>query len=169
MTDSSSKYIMILGGYGNFGRLLCRALAVASIPVIVAGRDPNKVNAVVETLRQQCPKARAVPAVLDANVNLEQALEQLKPFVVVNTCGPFQSQGYRIARCCIANRVHYIDLADAREFVRDIGALHPLACDAKVAVISGASTVPCLSSAVIEHYQSEFSAIHSVRYGITPG
>jgi hypothetical protein len=92
-------------------------------------------------------------------------LERLAPRVVVNTVGPFQGADYDVARACIARGIHYIDLADGREFVNGIGALDAEAKAKGVAVIAGASTVPCLSSAVIAH----FGAPKSLVYGITPG
>jgi hypothetical protein len=89
--------------------------------------------------------------------------------VVINTCGPFQNRDYSIAQACIRNKVHYIDLADGRDFVTGITALNEKAAGNGVAVISGASTVPGLSSAVLEHFRQEFSKINSLRYGINPG
>jgi hypothetical protein len=88
---------------------------------------------------------------------------------VVNTCGPFQLRQYTVAHACIAAKSHYIDLADGRSFVTGIIALAKEAEQAGVWVISGASTVPGLSSAVLEHYRPEFTRIDSLRFGISPG
>ena len=82
---------------------------------------------------------------------------------------PFQIKRYEVAEACIAACVHYVDLADGRGFVTGIPALDASAKSAGVWVISGASTVPGLSSAVLEHYRSEFATIDSLRYGISPG
>ena len=65
--------------------------------------------------------------------------------------------------------MHYIDLADGRDFVTGINALDAEAKQSGVAVVSGASTVPGLSSAVVEHYRDEFSEIESLVFGISPG
>lgn len=65
--------------------------------------------------------------------------------------------------------IHYIDLADGRDFVTRITTLNEEAQKNNVAVISGASTVPGLSSAVIEYYRHEFSDIDSLVFGISPG
>ena len=62
---------------------------------------------------------------------------------------------------------HYIDLADAREFVAGITELNEQARQAGVLIISGASSVPCLTSALVDFYQSQFSSIESIDYGIT--
>jgi len=89
--------------------------------------------------------------------------------VVINTCGPFQLCDYSVAETCIKFKVHYVDLSDGREFVTGISSLNTKAKEAGILVVSGASTVPGLSSAVLEKYQDEFSEIESLKYGISPG
>lgn len=155
--------ILILGGYGNFGKRIARALAESGVPVIIAGRDRAK----AEALARELPHALA--AAFDVKRDLAAQLAALKLAVVVNTCGPFQSADYAVAEACIAQGVHYIDLADGRAFVTGITVLDAQAKAAGVCVISGASTVPGLSSAVLEAYQHEFSTIHEMVFGISPG
>lgn len=161
MTDK----VLILGGYGNFGKRIAASLAAKGIPVIIAGRSREK----AEGLAAALSSLPAESAAFDAEVDLKSALDRLKPKVVINSCGPFQSKDYRIAKACIARGIHYLDLADARDFVTGITTLDAAARRADVAVISGASTVPCLSSAVVEHFLSQFSALDSMLFGIAPG
>ncbi len=156
--------VLILGGYGNFGKRIAEALVNAGVPVVIAGRNRMKAEALAASLGEL-----AQVAVFDANAELDAQLETLKPKVLVNTCGPFQDADYRIAKSCIRHGVHYIDLADGRDFVTSITALDAQARAAGVSVISGASTVPCLSSAVLEHFKSEFSEIDEMIFGISPG
>jgi len=42
--------ILILGGYGNFGKCIAEALINSNIPVIVAGRQKHKAEALKEQL-----------------------------------------------------------------------------------------------------------------------
>lgn len=156
---------LILGGYGNFGKRIAESLVKQRIPVIIAGRDEQKAVACCNALSAEW----ASYAVFDIKSNLKEHLDKLKPAVVINTCGPFQNSDYSVAEQCIACGVHYIDLADGRAFVNGITALDQRAKEKNVSIISGASTVPCLSSAVIEHYQPQFSAIEYLKYGISPG
>ena len=72
--------------------------------------------------------------------------------LLINATGPYQAQDYSLARACIAAGVHYLDLADARAFVTGITALDAEARSAGVLVVSGASTVPGLSGAVVDAY-----------------
>lgn len=74
-----------------------------------------------------------------------------------------------MARACISAGAHYVDLADATEFVARIDALDTAARERGVLVVSGASSVPGLSSAVIGRYRNEFSVIDRLDIGITPG
>ena len=157
--------VLILGGYGNFGKRIALALTKKNISVVVAGRNKEKAEGLVALL----PAGLAEAAAFDATKELSSQLETLRPAVVVNASGPFQTSNYDVARLCIEHGVHYVDLADGRDFVNGISALDAQARQRDVAVISGASTVPGLSSAVIEHYKAEFSDIESLVFGISPG
>ncbi len=159
------KNVLILGGYGNFGKRIAQALTKAGISVIIAGRNRTKAEACANTL----PTNLVTIACFDAFTDLAQELTALQPTVVINTCGPFQASDHTIAECCITHGVHYIDLADGRDFVGRITDLDADATCNNVSVISGASTVPALSSAVIEHFRGEFSVIERMQYGISPG
>lgn len=161
----SKQLVLILGGYGNFGKRIARVLVADGVPVVIAGRNRDK----AEELAKQLPDGLAEAACFDVKTELDAALERIKPSVVINTCGPFQDSDYGVAESCIRAGVHYIDLADGRDFVTGISALDAAAKARGVAVISGASSVPGLSSAVVEHFKTEFSSIDSLQYGISPG
>lgn len=160
-----SGKVLILGGYGNFGKRIASALIRHDAPVIVAGRNRQKAEAFAETFSSPLVETAA----FDVTSALTAQLKILHPAVVINTCGPFQHRNYDVARICIAHNIHYIDLADGRDFVTGIAALGEEARAHGVTVISGASTVPGLSSAVLEHYLHGFSQIDSLDFGISPG
>ncbi len=157
--------VLILGGYGNFGKRIAKALVKSGVPVIVVGRNMIKADAFKQALDSEL----VTTASFDAYRELDDALKRLKPGVVVNTCGPFQASDYSIPQACIRQGVHYVDLADGRGFVTGITALDKAAKEQGVAVISGASTVPALSSAVLECFKDEFADIEEMTYGISPG
>ncbi|WP_299853932.1 saccharopine dehydrogenase NADP-binding domain-containing protein [uncultured Roseobacter sp.] len=155
---------LILGGYGNFGKRISAALAFKGIPVLIAGRNFQKASDLAKSIGPN-----ATPLKLDIETELARAFKEHDPCVVVNTVGPFQGQGYDVARAAIDHKIHYIDLADGREFVTGINELDQQAQDAGVAIISGASTVPALSDAVVAAYASDFARIDLMKYGIAPG
>lgn len=156
--------VLVLGGYGNFGSYVCRALAGNNrIQLIVAGRSGAKARAFAEGLDAANP---AESAAIDIR-SPSGTMAHCKPALVIHTVGPFQGQDYRVAEAAIACGAHYCDLADARAFVAGIGSLDASAQSAGVAVIAGASSVPCLTAAYLDASQAEFAAIDSVDYGIS--
>lgn len=157
--------VLILGGYGNFGSVIAKSLAAEpDIQLIIAGRSLQKAQTFVHKLTATHPaQAREI----DIQHNIRNALADIQPAIVIHTCGPFQHQNYDVALACVQAGVHYIDLADGRDFVAGITSLHALAEKAGVLVISGASSVPCLTSALIDHYLPSFANLHSLDYGIT--
>ncbi len=157
--------ILVIGGYGNFGQFISRKLArEADIQVLIAGRDLAKAQALATDMAASQP---AIPVQLDINRNLAAVLKQYQPQVVIHTSGPFQAQGYEVAQACIQQGCHYIDLADARAFVSGIGQLDSAARERQVLICSGASSVPALSSAIIDHYLDRFQRLESVEYAIS--
>jgi len=88
---------------------------------------------------------------------------------LIHAAGPFQGRDYGVARACIDGGVHYIDLADAREFVTGIGALDAAARARGVFVGSGASSVPTLTHALVSEIAGEFASIDSIDIALSPG
>lgn len=77
---------------------------------------------------------------------------------------------YRLARACLDVGCHYVDLADDREYVAGFSdALNSQAIQKKLIMVCGASTVPGLSSAVIDEFINKFSELTDLNYGISPG
>ncbi|MEP1208756.1 MAG: saccharopine dehydrogenase NADP-binding domain-containing protein [Rhizobiaceae bacterium] len=155
------KRVLVIGGYGNFGSFISRHLASDKrVQVIVAGRSLEKAQKLANEIGAEF-------AGVDINQDFDAALQTIQPDIVVHTSGPFQGQGYDVARACIGRGCNYIDLADARDFVQGIGDLDELATKHRVLVVSGASSVPCLSAALVDHYSPQFATLEDVDYGIT--
>lgn len=157
--------VLIIGGYGNFGSFITRSLASdQNIQLIIAGRSLEKATALAAELNAtNRPEAIA----LDITQNLGSSLKTICPNITIHTSGPFQAQGYAVANACIDIGSHYIDLADGRRFVLGISELDQRAKDEGVLVVSGASSVPCLTAALVDHYKEQFSSITTLDYGIT--
>jgi saccharopine dehydrogenase-like NADP-dependent oxidoreductase len=156
-----SKRILIIGAYGNFGSHITKKLAAEpDLQIIAAGRSEEKCRALAD-------KYKAEYFVLDIEKDFLSSLQKVKPDIVIHTSGPFQGQGYGVAEACIGYGCHYIDLADGRDFVTGISILDQKAKAKGVAVITGASSVPTLTSAVIDHFLPEFQKLTDVDYGIT--
>jgi saccharopine dehydrogenase-like NADP-dependent oxidoreductase len=163
--------VLLVGGYGFFGERLTTLLGEdVGLRVIVAGRNVAKARALVGRLKAAGAKAAMEAAQFDsASASLALDIERLGARIVVNLSGPFQSADYRVAQACITARAHYIDLADAREYVLGIRRFDANARAAGVLVTSGASSVPALSSAVIDHLAGDFWRLTDIDVGISPG
>ncbi len=160
-----TKRVLIIGGYGNFGSFITKTLAKeANVQLIIAGRSAEKAQKIASEL-DVVNAAESV--VLDICEDITDILQTIKPDIVIHTSGPFQEQGYKVAEACIAQGTHYLDLADGRKFVEGITELDAKAKDKRVLVVSGASSVPCLTSALIDHYLPEFETLETLDYGIT--
>lgn len=158
--------VLLLGGYGNFGGTLARSLAPdPHLRLLVAGRSRAKAERFIAGL-DSANSPEAIALDLDG-ADVAAALVAAAPDIVIHTVGPFQGQTYRVAEAAIAARAHYLDLADARAFVTGIAALDGAARAAGVAVLSGASSVPCLSAAMIDHHRAGFAQLDSIDFGIS--
>lgn len=163
-------HILILGGYGNFGGILSRLLSTtANVRLTIAGRSKEKALRFIQSNLQDAiiPVNAVMIDVHDAR--LSEQLTAIAPDLVIHTSGPFQGQDYHVATSCILAGVHYIDLADARSFVENFQHLDALAKEKGVLAITGASTLPALSNAVIQHFLPHFSSLEDIEYAISPG
>ena len=159
--------VLVLGAYGFFGSRICAALAKnPRIQLILAGRDLTKATAAAYQLGLSANHAREVDA---TKPDLALLLRKLGVNVVIHTAGPYQGQSYGVARSAIKAGCHYLDLADGRAFVNGITRLDAEARTAGVSIISGASSLPALTSAVVDKYRGEFKRLDSIRIGITSG
>lgn len=157
--------VLIIGGYGNFGSYIARGLAEdTQVRLLIGGRSMEKAQAFAASLNAAHP---AEGHAIDIDGDLGEALTRIAPNIVIHTTGPFQTQDHRVAQACIAHGSHYLDLADAREFVTTIGGLDAEAKAKDVLVVSGASSVPCLTAAVTDAYLPAFARLDTIDYGIS--
>ena len=105
--------ILIIGGYGTFGGRLAHLLADDERFILfIAGRDKQKAEAFCKNLPQG---AKREALFFDRNENLQGQLREIKPDLVVDATGPWQSYGkdpYRLVNACIALGINYMYLAD---------------------------------------------------------
>lgn len=163
--------ILILGGYGNFGKRIAENLShIKGITLLVAGRSPERAASLCNTLIAAGASADLIATKVDiVSPEFFQELAALKPDLVIHTGGPFQGLDYSVPKACVAIGSHYIDLADDRRFVNDINQLDKDAKHNDVLVVSGASSVPGLSATVIDSFTDRFSTLEAIDFAIAPG
>ena len=137
-----SMKVLVVGGTGGFGSTICRLLRDDGHHVVAAGRDAAK----GEDFTRNADNRGMGFTNLDRDLIDAGTLDGYD--VVVDAAGPFRGQGRALARASIAAGLHHIDIADDRAFVNEVGLLDEAARRAGVACLSGASSVPALSTAV---------------------
>lgn len=155
--------VLVLGATGVFGsRLVERAAAEPGIALVLAGRNRDKLTALAAQLGEEtsfrCIDRDTVVAANLAEVD-----------VVLDAAGPFQGSAFQVIEAALTAKIHYVDLADARDFVAAISQFEARAREAGVAIICGASSIPALSHAVIDALTAGWQRIDTIKVGIFPG
>ncbi len=162
--------ILIVGGYGIFGGRLVELLEDdGRFTLLVAGRSLSRANEYCA--RRSRSSAKLIPTLFDRSSDDVQQLKLLNPTVVVDASGPFQAYGshaYRLIEHCIECGIHYLDLADGSDFVAGVAKFDAAARSASVYVLSGVSSFPVLTAAVVRRLSTGISRIQSIRGGIAP-
>lgn len=161
---------MVIGATGHFGGRICRRLVgETNSRLVVTSRCAQSAEKFASELQILDEDYEIAAASLDQDAEgFEAQLASLKPFLVIHTAGPYQGQAYQVARACIQCGSHYLDLADGRAFVEGFGELNACALKANLLLVTGASTLPALSSAVIDSLRVEFSTIEQIEISIAP-
>ncbi len=162
--------LLIVGGYGTFGGRIVELLqSEAALSVIVAGRSLSSAKAYCASRGQTA--ATLMAARFDRDGDLAAQIKFLGPDVVIDASGPFQAYGagaYRLVEACIAARIHYLDLADGSAFVEGVGAYDAAAREAGVYVLSGVSSFPVLTAAVVRELAAPLACVDEISGGIAP-
>ncbi len=162
--------VIVFGGAGAFGRRFVHALArTGGYNIIIAGRDEARAASVVSELRAAWPGVAAGTATLDRTRVDATALAALKPFVTVDLAGPFQGADHRLPQAAINAGVHYIDIADGRDFVAGFATLKAAARAAGVVALTGCSSTPALSNAVLDMLTDGWRSVDTIEIAISPG
>jgi NAD(P)-dependent dehydrogenase (short-subunit alcohol dehydrogenase family) len=151
--------VVVIGGLGNFGARICTRLAQEpGIEVIATSRRPTSQAGFADT------------AALDTGgPSFAKDLKALGPDLVIHFAGPFQGQDYRVALASMGCHAHYIDIADGRDFVTGfVGAVGSTAEAVGRFAITGASTLPALSSAVVDDLKQSLAQLSAIDIVIAP-
>lgn len=165
--------VLLLGAYGLFGaRIAGRLAREDGWRLLLAGRDARRAADAAAQLRDDNrTRAELHGLAVDAQApEFGRVLRQHRPDLVINCAGPFQGQDYTVARCCLEAGAHYVDLADGRDYVSGFGvALDALARQHGRLAVTGASSVPGLSAAVVDAHRGGFARLDAIDIGISPG
>jgi siroheme synthase (precorrin-2 oxidase/ferrochelatase) len=165
-----SKTVLVVGGAGVFGSRLVERLAESiDCIVLVAGRSREKAQQLIDSLGVRQLRAALRPLQIDRERVTAQELRDTHACVVVDAAGPFQASAPHLARAAIDAGCHFIDLADARDYVAAFPQLDALARARSVLAVCGASSSPALSHAVLDELVTQAGAPSEVVIAISPG
>src|SRR5262245_5340972 len=166
---AQTSTILILGGYGTFGGRLAQLLAdEPRLTLVIAGRSRAKAEAFCAALPAVATKQALA---FDRDGDVEAQLRAVAPDVVVDATGPFQDysgDAYRVVRAAIALGINYLDLADGMAFVKGVAQFDAAARDKGVFVLSGVSSFPVLTAAVVRRLSHDMARVETVTGGIAP-
>ena len=166
-TTAGMLKILILGGYGVFGGRLAELLFdIPEIELVICGRNLPQAKAFCASYSG---RARVRPLKLDRREIIE-GLRAANPDLVVDASGPFQDYGaerYNVIEACIAAGIDYLDFADAADFVSGVVQFDTKAKAAGVFVLSGVSSFPALTAAVLREMAKTIEIL-AVEGGIAP-
>src|SRR5262249_455017 len=165
-----SRRVVVIGGTGAFGARLVEGLAATTgFAVVIAARRTEAANELAARLRARHPGATIETRAFDAGRITADDLRRLAAWCVVDAAGPFQGAGPRVAEAAIAAGCHYVDIADARDFVAAFPRLDGAAHAAGVLAVTGASTTPGLTQAVLDALVRGWRRIARVEGALSPG
>jgi len=161
-----ARRVLVIGGTGNFGRRLCRNLArVPGLEILLASRRLERAADVVARISAGAV-SMLTPVAFDRDAIGQVAA--LGPWAVIDASGPFQGANYDLPRGALEQGAHFIDLADARDYLMGFSALDDLARAKGLVALTGASSTPALSSAVVAALCKGWQRVDAVDIAITP-
>lgn len=154
--------ILVLGADVAAGKYVALALAADPSVECVIGTgiaDENQVFA-------KQIGVRAVEVDAQNKRSLRQVLDGV--FAVVQAGGPLDNDNnrYHVAQQCIKYSTHYVDMTSARDYVTGIQVLDVKAKAGSALVVTGATAVPAISSALVDSLLQEFDRVDEIHVAV---
>ena len=164
-----TRRVLLVGASGVFGRRMAARLALwPELELVLAGRRAEPLDALRRELIASGAAARLTVALVDRERPGE--IVALAPWAVVDAAGPFQGASLDLAHAVVDAGAHWIDLADARDFVAAFAPrLDDLARRRGVAAVTGASSTPAISGAALDRLSAGWTRLDRALAVISPG
>ncbi len=157
--------ILLIGAAGVFGGRLAELLSQEEgIHLVLAGRTRGTLDRLAAKISCPCDIA-----VVDRTLLTGDQLRSLQCNLVIDAAGPFDASKTAVIEAALDAGIHYIDLADGRAFVKNFTRFDAAARQQNIAMITGASSIPALSHAVIDDLTHGWQRIDTIKVGIFPG
>jgi saccharopine dehydrogenase-like NADP-dependent oxidoreductase len=164
--------ILLIGATGVFGSRLAAHLArEADLELLLGSRSAERAERLCHHLAKRAGTQAALrPVALDVSANIGARIAELSPRIVVDCSGPFQHSDFRVPTAALAAGAHFVDLADARDYL--LGFAEALDETAKVSglvALSGASSSPALGAAALAALTENWERVDHIAVAIVPG
>eukprot|EP01130_Rhizamoeba_saxonica_P015768 TRINITY_DN7127_c0_g1_i2.p1 TRINITY_DN7127_c0_g1~~TRINITY_DN7127_c0_g1_i2.p1 ORF type:complete len:577 (+),score=90.14 TRINITY_DN7127_c0_g1_i2:11-1741(+) len=174
-STNHTKKIMILGGTGNFGyEIAQQLLSQSQFKILICSRNLEKSQKAVNIMKKSNSALddQIVPFEIDINdsEHLPDLIKRSGADLVIDATGPYLGD-YSLARTCIEQGVSFIDLADQHGHVNNFQKELDADCKKNgVFAITGASTFPGLSGAMIDHIiKDKIKHVQKIEMYMSPG
>lgn len=128
--STGMSQILVYGAYGYTGVLIAELAAEQGIPVLLSGRNAEKLALLGDRLG--LPYAQAS---LDDPAGLDALLSDCS--VVLHCAGPFVQTYQAMAEACLRTGCHYLDITGEIAVFEELAALHGKALERKVMLMPG--------------------------------
>ena len=159
------KTILILGGYGQTGRLLAHHLLdETDCRLILAGRRPERATPLAAVLNERAGAARVSTAAADAAdaVSLGRALAGVDLVLVASSTATHCES---VARAALAADCDYLDIQYAAAKVATLQRLAPEIARAGRCFITDGGFHPGLPAALVRHAAARFDRLERANVG----
>lgn len=161
----SEETIVLLGGYGNTGKLLARLLlAHTSCWLVLAGRRPERAAALVEVLNGETGELRVRAARADAadGDSLRHVLAEASWLIVASSTAQYTET---VARAALAAGCNYFDLQYSQEKIALLQGMADEIAAAGLTFITDGGFHPGLPAALIRYAAQEMAGIEEALVG----
>ena len=167
------RRIVLIGATGEFGGRLARSLVRLADPgnfeLLVTSRRQDKAEALAASLRARSSGTRITPFAFTRGHDDAEFFDRTRPWLVIDASGPFQGADYKTAHAALASGAHWIDLADAEDYILGFRpALDTVARAKGVAAFAGASSTPALSFAAVQRLTGGWQRVDTIDIAIYP-
>ena len=138
--------------------------------MFLASRSKVRAQEIEKRLLSAGAVARLESVAMQVKRDLQSTLDAIKPWLVIDASGPFQFAGYDVPKAALEAGAHFLDLADAQDYLTGFDrSLEELARSKGLVALAGASTTPALTTAVVDHLTQDWRRIDAIDIAIVPG
>ncbi len=154
------KYI-VLGGYGNVGKIVVEDLIQSGFEVAVAGRDEKKIDTFIEYLKSNLVKKE----VIDFK-DTKKLEDTIKNYDTVVNCLEY-SFNEIVFDACINSKRNYVDLGDDYEGIKKSRSKDGIFKELGIRACLGAGSAPGIVNVFVKHIAKKKEKVETLTISFT--